>query len=108
MPLLKLETTVALPEYKREALLGSLSKAVAEIIGKPEQYVMVTLSQAAILMAGKPEPAAFVDVRSIGGLKPSINLALSKKICELLRPALGVAMDRIYLNFANVEGDDWG
>ena len=54
MPLLRLETSVALPEDKRKALLASLSKAVAETIGKPEQYVMVTASQVAMLMSGKP------------------------------------------------------
>ena len=43
MPLLKLETTVVLSEDKRNALLDSLSKAVAETIGKPGQYVMVAV-----------------------------------------------------------------
>ena len=52
MPLLKLETTVVLSEEKREALLASLFKTVAETIGKPEQYVMVTTSQADILVQG--------------------------------------------------------
>ena len=42
MPLLRLETGAAFPEDKGKALLASLSKAVAETIGKPEQYVMVT------------------------------------------------------------------
>jgi phenylpyruvate tautomerase PptA (4-oxalocrotonate tautomerase family) len=68
MPLLSLETTVALTEDKRQALLASLSKIVAETIGKPQQYVMVTASQVAIQMSGSPGDAAFVDVRSIGGL----------------------------------------
>ena len=43
MPLLKLETTVVLSEDKRNALLASLSKTVAETIGKPGQYVMVAV-----------------------------------------------------------------
>ena len=60
MPLLKLETTVVLSEDNRKALLASLSKAVAGTIGKPEQYVMVTVGQAAILMSGKAGDAAFV------------------------------------------------
>ena len=58
MPLLKLETTVAISEDKQKALLSSLSKTVAETIGKPEQYVMVTISQAAMAMSGKPGNAA--------------------------------------------------
>jgi phenylpyruvate tautomerase PptA (4-oxalocrotonate tautomerase family) len=54
MPLLKLETTVALPDEKRKALLAALSKIVAGTIGKPEQYVMIVVSPASILMSGEP------------------------------------------------------
>ena len=53
MPLLKLETTVALSDDKRKALLMALSKIVAETIGKPEQYVMVAASPAVIVMSAK-------------------------------------------------------
>src|ERR1019366_9684727 len=67
MPLLKLDTTVVLSDDKRKALFASLSKIMAETIGKPEQYVMVTIGSAAILMSGKPGDAAWGDGRSIGG-----------------------------------------
>ncbi len=53
MPLLKLETTVPLSEEKGKPLLAALSKAVASATGKPEQYVMVTVTQSAMLMSGK-------------------------------------------------------
>ena len=108
MPLLKLETTVVLTEDKRKALLASLSKTVAEIIGKPEQYVMVAVGQAAMLMSGNPGDAAFVDVRSIGGLTKEVNRKLSQKVCKLLNDSLGVPEDRVYLNFTEVKASDWG
>src|SRR5271157_1516202 len=108
MPLLKLETTVALTEDKRQALLASLSKIVAETIGKPQQYVMVSASQAAMQMSGTPGDAAFVDVRSIGGLTGDVNRKLSQKVCKLLSDSLGVAPNRIYLNFTEVEASHWG
>jgi len=108
MPLLKLETTVALTEDKRQALLASLSKIVAETTGKPQQYVMVTASQAAMQMSGRPGDAAFVDVRSIGGLTGEVNRNLSKRVCELLNDSLGIPPDRIYLNFTEVQASHWG
>ena len=108
MPLLKLETTVVLTDEKRKALLASLSKILAETTGKPEQYVMVSVNPAAMLMAGKPGDAAFVDVRGIGGLTAAVNRQLSQKVCQLLNQALGVAADRIYLNFTDVEASNWG
>src|ERR1039458_10237875 len=95
MPLLKLETTVALSEDKRQALLASLSKTVAETIGKPQQYVMVAASQAAMQMSGSPSDAAFVDVRSIGGLTEDVNRKLSQKVCQLLNDSLGIPQNRI-------------
>jgi phenylpyruvate tautomerase PptA (4-oxalocrotonate tautomerase family) len=108
MPLLKLETTVALSDEKKQALLASLSKLVAGTIGKPEQYVMVVVSPAAILMSGKPGNAAFVDIRSIGGLSDDVNRQLSQKICKLLKESLGVPPDRVYLNFTDVRPGNWG
>jgi len=108
MPLLKLETTVTLSDEKRKALLASLSKAVAGTIGKPEQYVMVVVSPAAMLMSGKPGEAALVDLRSIGGLSDSVNRQLAQKICNLLKDSLGVPPDRVYLNFTDVAAGNWG
>jgi phenylpyruvate tautomerase len=108
MPLLKLDTTVVLSDDKRKALLASLSKIVAETIGKPEQYVMVTVNPVAMLMSGKPGDAALVDIRSIGGLGGDVNRQLSQKVCRLLNESLGVPQDRIYLNFTDVEAANWG
>jgi phenylpyruvate tautomerase len=108
MPLLKLETSVALNDEKKKTVLAALSKSVADTIGKPEQYVMVTNSQSAILMSGKAGDAAFVDIRSIGGLSGDTNRRLSQQICKLLKDSLGIAPDRVYLNFTEVEPDNWG
>ena len=108
MPLLKLETTVVLADDKKKALLASLSKIVAGTIGKPEQYVMIVVSPAAILMSGKPGDAAFVDIRSIGSLGGNVNQQLAQKIGGLLKESLGVPPDRIYLNFTDVPAGNWG
>jgi phenylpyruvate tautomerase len=108
MPLLKLETNVSLPDDNRDMLLSNLSKIVADTIGKPEQYVMVTFNSSAILMSGKQGPAAFVDVRSIGGLSGLVNEKLSQQICSALKEALVITPDRVYINFANVEASNWG
>ena len=108
MPLLKLETTVVLTEDKRKALLALLSKIVAETIGKPEEYVMVMITPAAILMSGQTGDAAFVDIRSIGGLGGDVPRKLSQKICALLNDSLAIAQNRIYLNFAEVKAGNWG
>ena len=108
MPLLRLETTIALSDDQRQQLLASLSRIVAGSIGKPEQYVMVTVGQAAILMSCKPGDAAFADIRSIGGLTDDVNRKLSKQVCQLLHDSLGVSPDRVYMNFTDVKAGAWG
>jgi len=108
MPLLKLETTVPLPEEKGRPLLAALSKAVAATTGKPEQYVMVTAGHSAMLMSGKSGDAAFVDIRGIGGLSGETNRKLSQQVCRLLKDSLGISPDRVYLNFTDVEAGNWG
>jgi phenylpyruvate tautomerase len=108
MPLLKLETTVAVADDQKKALLASLSKIVAGTIGKPEQYVMVVIGPAAFLMSGQPGDAAFVDIRSIGGLSDDVNRQLAQKVGSLLKESLGVPLDRVYLNFTDVSAGNWG
>jgi len=108
MPLLKLETTTALSEAKQSMLLPALSKLVAEGIGKPEQYVMVSMQQLPMQMSGKPGDAAFVDIRSIGGLSSGVNRCLAQGVCGLLKEHLGISPDRVYLNFTDVGAGNWG
>lgn len=108
MPLITLKTSVTLSDNQRTDLLAALSRVVAEGIGKSEQYVMVTIDTASLMMSGKPGDAAFVDVRSIGGLDRNVNGKLSQKICALLDETLGIAPNRVYINFANMDAANWG
>jgi phenylpyruvate tautomerase len=108
MPLVKLETTVALSDEKRKELVAALSKIVGETIGKPQQYMMASVSQSAMMMSGTPGEAAFIDIRSIGGLSDDVNKKLSQKICQLLTDSIGVTPNRVYLNFTDVKATNWG
>ena len=64
MPLIKLQTSVAVPEQRREPLLTAASRLLSEATGKPETYVMAVLEPAtATCMGGAMAPAAFVDLR---------------------------------------------
>jgi phenylpyruvate tautomerase len=109
MPLAHVTTTETVPEVVRPVLLQKLSRAVAEGIGKPETYVMVIVQdRASMLHAGSDGPAAFVEVRSIGGLGGGVRRALSERICGVLEDQIKVPGDRVYLNFADVPASSWG
>ncbi len=108
MPLIKVQVSVEIPKDKKELLLLQLSKIASETLGKPEQYVMAALESGSIVMSGKEGPAAFVDVRSIGGLNSKTNTELAQKICDTLRNILGIVPNRVYLNFTDISGVNWG
>lgn len=108
MPLVRLQTSVQMTDEKRKNLLSSMSKIVSEKIGKPEQYVMVTISEASVIMSGIAGDAAFLEVRSIGGLNPQVNRAISADLCSLLQVSLGVSSDRIFINFMDFSPENWG
>ena len=109
MPLIRVETNESLSPETKTQLCASLSRIGAEVIGKPEAYVMaVVADRTPIMLGGKPGPAAFVDVRSIGGLTSDVNGELSGKICALITSVINVSGGRIYLNFTELEASHWG
>jgi phenylpyruvate tautomerase len=108
MPLIRMETSVNVPEEKKPEIVSVLSKIAAEATGKPETYVMAILSEAAISMAGKTGPAAFLDVRSIGSINKQVNGRICEEVAALLKNSLGIPGERIYISFTDVKGVNWG
>ena len=109
MPFIRLETTERLTPDVKASLCAKLSRLCAEGIGKPEGYVMAIVQDAVTMLhAGAPGPAAFADVRSIGGLSPKVNRALAEGLCRLLAETLSIPGERVYLNFTEVTSSHWG
>lgn len=105
MPLINVRTslpTLADPE----ALLKELSAALAQQTGKPEGYVM-TLLEVGVPMtfAGSSEPCAYVEIKSIGSLRPP---AMTAAFCELIEARTGIPSQRVYVAFEDVKASNWG
>jgi len=108
MPYLKIQTNVAPDTGSRTNLMRSLSKTVAEQLGKPERYVMVAIETGAqMLFAGGDSPLAYMELKSIG-LPESSTSALSRSLCSLVEKELGIPGDRIYIEFAGAKSHMWG
>ena len=108
MPLIKIEIPSELTPEQKNSVITKASSIVARNTGKPEQYVMVTLSKADFAMAGKPAKAAFIDVRGIGGINSDNNGGITKDICDLLQSELNIAPENVYVTFTNVPAQNWG
>ena len=108
MPLLKIQTNVDLPNGKTSLMLPQLSQAVAELLGKPEDYVMVCLeTNRNMSFAGDTAPLAYLELKSIGLPEPKTP-TLSTTLCDLVEYHLGVNRDRIYIEFSNAARHLWG
>ena len=108
MPLLRIQTNRPLGADILRELPKLASQRVAALLGKPERYVMVTLEHnPAMLFAGTDAPLAYLELKSIG-LPTARTGELSKGLCELVGQQLGIAQDRIYIEFANASGNLWG
>lgn len=109
MPLIKLDLSERLIDESKKTLCARLSRLCAETLGKPEAYVMVALTDGVTMLhGGKGGPAAFADVRSIGGLSGKVNGALAEKVCQALSEVAKVPGDRVYLNFTSLDAGHWG
>ncbi len=105
MPLINVRTslpTLADPE----ALLKELSVALAQQTGKPEGYVMTLLETGVpMTFAGSSEPSAYVEIKSIGSLRPS---AMTAAFCDLIEARTGIPAQRVYVAFEDVKASNWG
>ena len=108
MPLLSCRTNQSMDQNQQNTLLKKLSAITAKETGKPEQYVMVEILSANMLMGGSHEATACVDARGIGGFDPGMNRRLSENICRTLQETLKISPDRVYITFTPYKASDWG
>ncbi len=106
MPLLELTTNTKIENCSQ--LAQQASKLTAEILGKPECYVMVKIQpEQALIFAGSDEPAAHVKLKSLG-LPESNTADFSSKICSFINSELGINSARIYIEFSDAARKMWG
>jgi phenylpyruvate tautomerase len=108
MPLLKLQLSTPLDAAKKKSALRDLSQLMSRGLGKPEKYVMVTIDEGEFIMAGETGPAAFADVRGIGGFSRTTNQAFSKLLGTYLGETFGINSQRVYMTFTDIDATNWG
>lgn len=108
MPYLLIQTNRKMSEEQANSLMSKTSSTVSEILGKPENYVMVTIQHSQhMLFAGNHDHLAYLELKSIG-LPENSTAELSQALCSLIHSDLGIDTGRIYIEFANAERHMWG
>lgn len=108
MPMLKLFLNTPVTADEHASALAELSATVAENLGKPERYMMVSLHpETPLMFAGDTSPAAAADLASIG-LSSSQTPALAAALCALIERRFAIPPDRVYITFRDVDRAFWG
>jgi phenylpyruvate tautomerase PptA (4-oxalocrotonate tautomerase family) len=110
MPLINVFTSAELPHAETcDELLMELSEMLARHFGKPEAYVMTSLSpRPRMTFGGSVAPSCYVEIKNIGKMTPAESSALSAEICARLTAVLDVPGSRIYIEMADIEPHLWG
>ena len=102
MPFLKISTNVSKDKVP-ENLGRELVQLVAEMLGKPIEYVAFQLETDLMMTFGTSDaPCAQVLLQSIGKLGVEENKVYSQKLCTAIEAKLGIASNRLYIFFHDV------
>lgn len=108
MPYLRIQTNVSPRAGDVATVVKTLSAAVADMLGKSENYVMVALETDIVMtFAGSDAPAAYVELKSLN-LPEDNTAAYSATLCERISAQLDVPPDRIYISFSSPARHLWG
>ena len=106
MPYLEICTNTSIENC--QSVAEQASKLTAELLGKPESYVMVKLlPEQALIFSGSNEPAAYIKLKSLGLPENNTN-DFSEKICSFISKQLNIDSARVYIEFSNPERHMWG
>ena len=107
MPCAILHLSCTATKEVQETIATESAKILAKVIGKPVAYCMAQVVLSVGSFGGSNEPSAFIDVKSIGGLKGKQE-NLSAAFSELLQKEVSIEPSRTYLNFTEFSGSNWG
>ena len=102
MPYFSIQTSKALDHSATAQLSQKASALAAELLGKPEAYVMTAVTPgAAMTFAGSDAPTAFVEVKSVG-LNEAQCGAFAAKISTFIQAELNIDPGRVFIDFSDL------
>jgi phenylpyruvate tautomerase len=108
MPLLRVTTNQKISSEQELEITRQLSASVAEMLGKPENYVMVVFQvNPSMSFAGSHEPLAYVELKSLG-LPEDKTTDFSASLCQHVDYLLNIPPNRTYIEFSSPARHFWG
>ncbi|CDJ48916.1 macrophage migration inhibitory factor, putative [Eimeria brunetti] len=108
MPLCRIITSANFEKAAADALLLDVETALSKVLGKPAQYINVSLTRGEMRHAGSSDPAASVCISSIGSISSRTNSTLCVEIATICEKRLGIPVDRVFFSFADYSAANIG
>ena len=102
MPYINISTSLKVEDKKE--LLEEISILIASLTKKSKRFVMAKLDDNSEMFFENQSPCCFLEIRSIGFLKPS---EVTKPISDFIYEKMGIPIDRIYISFEDVPASMW-
>jgi phenylpyruvate tautomerase len=108
MPYFKIETSQKLDDAVAEKFSRDASAFLSGLLGKPQRVIMVSVAHGMAMMFNESTtPTAYLEIKSIG-LMPEKCPEYAKAVCDFIETAIHVPPDRVYIDFANINGKLFG
>ena len=108
MPLLKVTANFEVEEARSVELMKELVEILSPVMDKPLINYSRIWERQTIVLGLTTDPALFIALHSIGKIEPDLNQQYSALICSFFEEKLSVAKERIFINFVNFKGANWG
>ena len=102
MPYINVSTSVKVDDKKK--LLEEISILISSLTNKSKRFVMAKLDDNSAMYFDDQRPCCFLEIRSIGSLKPS---EMAKPISDFVYEKMGIPIDKIYISFEDVPASMW-
>lgn len=101
MPFFDVRTNVEIDNARKESIKRALGKAVEDIPGKSERWLMVSFSdrEDSLYFAGSSDPCCIVQVSAYGNIPDRAYNPLTRDITEAIASDTDIPADRIYVSY---------
>ncbi len=111
MPVIQTHASVSIPESAREKLKAAYGKAICNVPGKSERWLMCLFDENKPMYLGgdDSEPCAFVEVSAFARneVPASAWEAMTEEITPVLTAELDVDPSRIYIQYGTSANFGW-
>ncbi|CDI84483.1 macrophage migration inhibitory factor, putative [Eimeria acervulina] len=108
MPLCQIVCNVDFDKATANAFLSDVEKGLSKLLGKPVQYINVSLTRGEMRHGGSNEPAASVCVNSIGNITTETNNKICVELVTFCQNHLKIPVDRVFFCFSDMDAANVG